>query len=372
MMKRVFLCPFAFSLIAATAIAAASSSPAPELKTPSPPPAAIVPADNPASFNPAAATQAWLETVPPEKRAQSDAYFEGGYWLLLWNFVLGAAIAIFLLASRTSAWMRDAAARITDWKTGQVLIYSLLFTVVTTVLGFPLEYYQSFAREHAYGLATQNFGSWMGDELSAFIVALIANLVLLSALYAVFRRAPRLWWVFATGVAIVLFIIGIMLAPIFVFPLFNKYQPLRDATVRESILQLARANQIPVTQVYEFDASRQTKKLSANVSGALGTTRISLNDNLLNQSTLPEIRYVMSHEMGHYVLGHTTKFLSVFILIALIGFALARVVFDFAIRKWGERWGVAGHRGSGWISFNRSDFLGALIFADAVYQHGDT
>ena len=336
MTKRWILLPLAFCAIAT------ASPRAEELKTPTPPPESIVPADNPGAFDPAAATRAWLDTVPPEKREKSDAYFEGGYWLILWNFLLGVAISIFLLASRFSARMRDFAGRITRSKSLQVMLYSILFSLITALIAFPLELYQSFFREHAYGLATQNFGSWMGDELKALIVGVISNIILLGALYFVFRRAPRLWWAFGTGVAIVLFILGAMVAPIFIFPLFNKFQPLTDPKIRDPILALARANQIPVTQVYEFDASKQTNKLSANVSGLLGTTRISLNDNLLKQSTLPEIRFVMGHEMGHYVLNHTSKLLSGFTIFALVGFLFARLAFDFALSKWGERWRVYG------------------------------
>jgi Zn-dependent protease with chaperone function len=311
-------------------------------QAPTPPPAARISAANPSSFDPAAATQAWLNTVPPDQRAKSDAYFEGGYWLILWNFLLVAAISILLLVSRTSAALRDFTESITRFKTPQVIVYAIAFTLITTLLGFPLELYQSFFREHAYGLSTQNFGSWMGDEVKGLVVGLITNAILLSALYLVFRRAPRFWWAFGTGVAILLFIVGVMVAPIFIFPLFNKFQPLTDAKIRDPILALARANEIPVMQVYEFDASRQTTKPSANVSGFLGTTRISLNDNLLKQSTLPEIRYVMGHEMGHYVLNHTMKLFSGFVFFALVGFLLARLAFDLALRKWGDRWRIRG------------------------------
>jgi len=330
------------SLLVGVCLTIALSSGAHAQQAPTPPPAAKISAENPSSFDPAAATQAWLDTVPADKRAKSDAYFEGGYWLILWNFLLGAAISVLLLTSRISARMRDFAERIIRFQTAQVILYAILFTLITTLLGFPLELYQNYFREHAYGLATQNFGSWMGDEVKGLIVALITSMVLLGALYFVFRRAPRLWWAFGTGVATLLFIIGVMVAPIFIFPLFNKFQPLTDAKIRDPILALARANQIPVTQVYEFDASRQTTKPSANVSGFLGSTRISLNDNLLKQSTLPEIRFVMGHEMGHYVLNHTTKLLSGLVIFALAGFLLARLAFDFAARKWGDRWRVRG------------------------------
>ena len=105
---------------------------------------------------------------------------------------------------------------------------------------------------------------------------------------------------------------------------------------------MARANEIPVKQVFEVDASRQTTRVSANVSGFLGTTRIALNDNLLKQCTLPEIREVMAHEMGHYVLNHGAKFVTYFGIFILIGFALTRNLFDAAVRRWGEKWGVRG------------------------------
>src|SRR2546430_825040 len=104
-------------------------------------------------------------------------------------------------------------------------------------------------------------------------------------------------------------------------PLFNTYKPVTDTKIRDSILAMAQANEIPVKQVFEVDASRQTTRVSANVSGFLGTTRIALNDNLLSQCTLPEIRAVMAHEMGHYVLNHGAKLLTYLGIFILVGFA---------------------------------------------------
>ncbi len=328
-------------MLAAMALSLATSGASVE-PSPSPPPAAVLHPDDPKSFDPAAATQAWLDTVPAEKRKQSDEYFEGGYWLILWNFLIGAAILLLLLGTGLSRRWRDLAERWTRSRVLQVLLYSVPFTIATLLLGFPLEFYQNFIREHQYHLSNQSFTSWMGDEWKNALVTVIANAIFLSALYAVFRRAPRLWWAFGVAVSSLLFIVAVMLAPVFVSPLFNKYQPLTDPVIRDPILALARANQIPVDQVYEFDASKQTNRVSANVSGALGTTRISLNDNLLKQCSLPEIRQVMSHEMGHYVLNHTAKLINAFLIAALIAFLFARLLFDWAVGRWGDRWGVRG------------------------------
>src|SRR2546421_2259856 len=294
------------------------------------------------TFDPVKATNAWLATVPADKRAKSDAYFEGGYWLILWNFLVGAAIAIFLLNSRFSAQLRDFAERVTGSKTLQTAIYAIVYMLTVAVLSFPLTFYQFFIREHQYGFATQTFGSWFLEQLIGLIIGLVAGIVALSILYAVFRHAPRSWWIWGTLVAVVLSFFGNFIAPVFVEPLFNTYKPLTDAKIRDPILAMAEANQIPVKQVFEVDASRQTTRISANVSGLLGTTRIALNDNLLKQCTLPEIRAVMAHEMGHYILNHGAKLTVYFGVVALFGFAIARFFFDWALRIWGERWDVHG------------------------------
>ena len=304
--------------------------------------ASPAPSEAPASFDPVKATTAWLATVPPDKRAKSDAYFEGGYWLLLWNFVIGAAISIFLLASRISARLRDFAERTTNSKTLQVSIYAIAYILIVSVLSFPLTFYQLFIREHQYGFATQSFGPWFVEQLIGLVVGLIAGTIALSILYAVFRRAPKAWWIWGTLVVVVLSFFGNFIAPLCIEPLFNTYKPLTDPKLRDPILAMARANQIPVTQVFEVDASRQTTRVSANVAGLLGTTRIALNDNLIKQCTLPEIRAVMAHEMGHYVLNHGAKLTIYFGVVALVGFAIARFVFDRALRRWGAQWDLRG------------------------------
>src|ERR1700736_6102615 len=130
MNKRLILLPLAFCAIATASVRAE------ELKTPSPPPASIIPADNPGSFDPAAATQAWLDTVPADKRAKSDAYFEGSYWLILWNLLLTVAISILLLQSRISASLRNFAERCARFRWLQVAIYVVGFVIIMAALSF--------------------------------------------------------------------------------------------------------------------------------------------------------------------------------------------------------------------------------------------
>jgi STE24 endopeptidase len=333
MIDRPILLLLAVCLVSLTTLHAQDASPSPLTRSTS---------ESSKPFDPAEATRAWLATVPADKRAKSDAYFEGGYWLILWNFLLAAAISTLLLQSRISARLRNFAERVTRFKALQVVLYAVPYLAIVALLSFPLDIYQGFYREHQYGMATQTFGPWLADQLKAFLVLLIVGGLALVILYAVFRRAPRTWPVWGTIAAVCLSIFGTFVAPVFVEPLFNTYKPLDDPKIRESILAMARANEIPVDKVFVVDASRQTKRISANVAGLFSTTRIALNDNLLKRCTLPEIREVMAHEMGHYVLNHGAKLTIYFGIFALVGFVIARLAFDSAVRKWGEGWGVRG------------------------------
>lgn len=339
-MKRatVFLCLF-IGLCVPALVARAQDSPSP---SPSPALTLNVPAAAVNVDDPAAATRAWLVTVPADKRARSDAYFEGGYWLILWDFLLSAAISIFLLGSRISARLRDFTERATRFKAMQVVLYAIPFILIVSILSFPLTVYESFYREHQYGMATQTFGPWFAEQLTALLVALIGLSIFLTVLYAVFRRAPKSWWLWGTAVVTAFSMIAAFIFPVFIAPLFNTYKPLADPAIRDPILAMARANEIPVKQVYEVDASRQTKRISANVAGFMGTTRIALNDNLLKRCALPEIRYVMAHEMGHYVLNHSMKLITYSGIFLLAGLLVVRTFFDKAVRRWGTRWGVRG------------------------------
>ncbi len=309
------------------AVNSGADSPAPQQTTP---------------LDPAAATQVLLNSVPKENREKSDAYFEGGYWLILWDYLLAAGISILLLSSRISARLRDFSKRLTKSKTLQVACYSVPYLLLVYVFSFPLNLYENFFREHQYGLTTQSFPGWFREQLIGLGMTIIGGTIFLIVLYAVLRLAPRTWWIWGTVVAVVFSFILLFVAPVFIEPVFNTYKPLTKPEISEPILAMARANQIPVKQVFEVDASRQTTRVSANVSGIFGTTRIALNDNLLKQCTIPEIRAVMAHEMGHYVLNHGAKLLTYLGIFILIGFALTRILFDAAASRWGDKWGVRG------------------------------
>ena len=274
------------------------------------------------NFNAETATNAYLAQIPADAKARSDAYFEGGYWMILWDFLYAAIVLLLLLNLGWSAAMRNLAERVTRFKPVHTIVYWMQYLLVTTILFFPLSVYEDYFREHQYGLATQTFGPWMGDQLKALAVNLVLGAILAMLLFGIVRRLRRTWWVWGSIVTLCFLILVILIVPVYIIPIFNKVTILNDPKVTQPILSLARANGIPAHDVFEIDASRQSTRMSANVSGFGSTMRITLNDNLLRRGSPEEIQAVMGHEMGHYVLHHIYKDTLFFGVAIVIAFAL--------------------------------------------------
>jgi STE24 endopeptidase len=293
-------------------------------------------------FDATAATNAYLAQIPADKTARSDAYFEGGNWMILWDFLYGIAVALLLLNLQWSARMRDLSERVTRFKPVHTFVYWLEYLVLTTILVFPLTVYEDYFREHKYGLATQTFGPWMGDQMKDLGVNLLLGGLLAMVLFGVVRRLPRTWWIWGAVVTNLFLIFAMLITPVFIVPIFNKVTRLDDPKIVDPILSMARANGIPAKDVYEIDASRQTTRMSANVSGFANTMRITLNDNLLRRGSPEEIQAVMGHEMGHYVLNHVYKFIMFFLIVTVVAFACLRWALDWTLQRWGEKWQIRG------------------------------
>ena len=313
-------------------------------QTPPPPPPvpAAAQGETGQPFNVKAAVDAYLATIPADKRARSDAYFEGGYWLILWDFLVSAVVMWLLLRWRISAKMRDWAERATRFRPVQTFIYAVQLILVFTVVTFPWTIYESYSREHKYGLLNQTFGPWMRDQLVSLAVNLVLGALFLVILFGLLRWTGKNWWVWGAVFSVLFLAFISLIAPVFIFPLFNKFTVLQNPSIKDPILSMARANGIPANEVYVFDASRQSDRVSANVSGLAGTMRISLNDNLLKRCSLPAIESTMGHEMGHYVLNHSYKGLALNGIVTVVAFAFVNWGTKAALARWGEAWGVRG------------------------------
>jgi STE24 endopeptidase len=304
-------------------------------------PAATTPASG-APFDPVAATNDALATVAGDARARSDAYFEGGYWLQLWDFLIGVAVNLALLASGFSRRMRERAERLVRFRPLQPVAYWVQYLLLTTLVVLPMTVYEGFLREHGYGLSNQTFGAWLGDQAKGLAVGLVLGGLAVMALYGVVRRLARTWALWGAVTLVALLVFAVLIGPVYIAPLFNEYTRLSDPVVRAPLLGLARAQGIDAEDVWVFDASRQTKRVSANVSGIAGTMRISLNDNLLNRCSLAEIEAVMGHEIGHYVLNHVYKTVLFFGVVIVVAFAFLRWSFERVVARKGAAWGITG------------------------------
>ncbi len=250
-------------------------------------------------FDPVAATNAYLATVNGVARAKSDAYFEGGYWLILWGPLISVGIAwgllesgmIARLSTRTGSWARGH-------KTGHAALFLLVYLALLSVVTLPWSIYVEWLREHQYGMSNQTLLAWLGEWLTGTAIGATFGGLPLLALLTLYRKLPRSWWAWGTLASGVFLLIGLSLGPVFIEPLFNRYTPMPAFPLRTQILQMAQANGVPTDNVMVVDASRQTKRISANVAGIGPTVRGALNDNLLNRTSAPEVRAVMGTNLA--------------------------------------------------------------------------
>jgi STE24 endopeptidase len=291
------------------------------------------------AFDVEAATQRYLDTLTPAQKVKSDAYFEGGYWLQLWELLYALGIAAVFLRLGLGRWLTRVAERMPrPWL--RRLAYLFGYLLLGWVLSFPLSVYGGWVREQHYGLSNETFGAWLADALKELALLLVFGSFLLLGVYAAVRRTGRRGWAWATGIVALALVLTVFVGPVFVAPLFNHYTSVPAGPVREGILRMARANGVPADKVYLFDASKQSKRISANVSGLGSTIRVSLNDNLLNSCTPAEVQSVMGHELGHYVLNHIPK--SLVFMVLIIGLCLWAVdgVFHQLLGRYGAGWGI--------------------------------
>lgn len=292
------------------------------------------------TFDAARATDAYVATIPAAEREKSDAYFEGGYWIEAWGTLVTVLVAWFLLRTRFSARLRDFSERRARRPFRQTLIYGATFLLAVSLLTLPWTLYTGFYREHQYGMSNQTLSAFLGDWSKALVIGTALGAIMIAVLYAIVRRVRERWVGWATGVTALFIIFMTLVYPVFIAPVFNDYRNLPPGELRDSILALARENGVTADDVYWFDESKQTRRISANLAGFAGTMRIALNDNLLNGTSPPEIRAAMAHELGHYKLNHWLWIPLGLSLVLGLGFWAVNRLFGHFHRRHGERFGV--------------------------------
>ena len=253
------------------------------------------------------------------------------------DFLYGIAMLLLVLGAGWSARMRDFAARHLRWPFVAAMFYFVLLSLVTMALTFPLDFYGGFVVPHQFDLTNQSFGGWLGDFAKAFAVNVIIFTPLAAIALVIIRRFRR-WWLALWIGSIPLILLGVLAQPLIIDPLFNDFRPLRDAPLRQALLDEASRAGIEQSRVYEVDKSKQTKEMNAYVTGIGPSARIVMWDTLLAKLDRDEVLAVMGHEMGHYVLKHLWQGTAFGIAISFLGFFAAQRLFEWGIARWGVRW----------------------------------
>jgi Zn-dependent protease with chaperone function len=218
-----------------------------------------------------------------------------------------------------------------------------------SVVLLPFSYYVGFTRAHRFGLSNQTTEKWLGEYDKGLVVGAVVTVLVLWIPYLLLRKSPRRWWLW-TGLATApLTALALLVGPIWIAPLFDRFGPMRDQALEARILALAERAGIGATRVYEVNKSEDTKLVNAYVTGIGGTKRIVLWDTLLERLTPDQVAFVMAHEMGHYVLNHT--------LLIIIGAAVAVTLSLYAVHRLAGRL-IARYRRR--FGFDRLDDVASL------------
>lgn len=255
-------------------------------------------------------------------------------WLGIADFVLGLALLLVLLATGWNGTLRDVAYRASSQTyVLAVFLYVVMLMLIGKLLGLGLDYY-GFRLEHRFNLSNQKLRGWVWDETKGFLVGLVLASIIVEVLYLVIRAAPQYWWLIAWAAFLGLFVLLAQLAPVVLFPIFYKFEPLQDDELKSRLVRLSERAGTRVRGVYKWNLSEKSKKANAALTGIGNTRRIILADTLLDHYSADEIEAVLAHELGHHVHKHILKSIVVQAAITFVGFWAANWVLHYAMERW--------------------------------------
>lgn len=284
------------------------------------------------TIDPAVETAKYLATLPPEAHAKATAYTQGGHWLLLWGAVVAIVVAWLIVKSgvltKVRAGIRPPALA--------ALVVVPIGILMESLLTLPWSIYSGWWREKGYGMTSQALTGWLGEWGMNLVISLIALTILMSVLYALIRMAPKRWWLWGGAVSALFLIVFMVLAPIYILPLFNTYTPAPQGPVRDAVVEMAKANGVPSDKIFVFNGSKQSNRYTANVSGLFGSAQVNMSDTMFKAGAdMSEVKAVVGHEMGHYVHAHILWMVGGFGLLLMLGFWAMEKLFPVVCRLLG-------------------------------------
>ena len=307
------------------------------------------------SFDPQAATAAYIDSLGADALAKAAAYTTGGHWLLLWNLLVSALIAWLIV--RSGILDRIGAKLGAHRLNLKAFVIAAAYFLVANLFSLPWTLYQEWWRELGYGRTSQPIGDFLGQSaLSVAIFAVLIGLFFVGV-YALMRRAGRFWWVWSGGLTAVALSIFLLAGPVFIEPLFNDYQPVPAGEVRDALVVMAKQAGVPEDRLFVYDGSRQSNNFTANVSGLAGSARIAISDIAFKGASLDEVKAVTGHEIGHYVLGHVWRTVILLSVVAVLFFFVADRTFPWFARAFGSSASIGDPTGLPVLVFMVSLFL---------------
>jgi STE24 endopeptidase len=255
-------------------------------------------------------------------------------WLGISELLVGFGLLLVLLITGWTDSLRDLAYRGASQSYAlAVFLYVLMLVALSKLVGLGLDYY-GFQLEHRYQLSNQKLRSWIWDETKGLLLTGILGAALVELLYFIIREFPEHWWLIAwigfLGVAVLL----AQLAPVVLFPIFYKFEPLQDDQLKKRLVGLSERAGTRVRGVYKWHLSEKSKKANAALTGLGNTRRIILADTLLENYSPDEIEAVLAHELGHHVHKHILKSIGVQAAVTFVGFWAANWTLHYAINRW--------------------------------------
>ncbi len=274
------------------------------------------------------------ETIPiPADSAESRRYNRIKRWLGMADFAIGLGLLIVLVATGWTGTLRDLAYRgAAQHYNLAVFLYVSMLMLIGKVIGLPLDYY-GFRLEHQFHLSNQKPRSWLWDECKSLLIGLVLAVIVVELIYLLLRHDPQYWWLIAWALFLGLIVLLAQLAPVVLFPIFYKFEPLENDELKRRLIVLGERAGTRVRGVYRWHLSEKSKKANAALTGLGATRRIILADTLLDNYSDDEIEAVLAHELGHHVHRHILKSILVQAGITFVGFWLANEVLRYAVDR---------------------------------------
>ncbi len=282
-------------------------------------------------------------TLSHERYEKAVAYSRAGYTLYFLSYILGAIFLFLILRLGIAARLRDLAENASQRRWVQGLVFVPLLLLLVDVLDLPVRLYWHRLSLH-YEQSVQGWGSWFWDWTKEELVSMVIAIVLVSILFAVVRYSPRRWWLLFWGPAVAILLVIIVIMPLVIDPLFNKFEPLSNEhpELVASIEKLTKRAGVPIPpeRMFLMVASKKTNAINAYVTGLGASKRVVIWDTLIQKTSNEETLFVVGHELGHYVLGHVWKGFLAGAAALLVALYLLFRGLHWALGHWGQEWKI--------------------------------